>query len=71
MENSKNINSNDIPQDNSYYDNCVMCNCVTNEPKHRNIDNRNFYIEGSGQLCERCFVETYNYGRNKTMGYIR
>lgn len=41
------------------YDKCVLCEEVTREPKDRHIDFRNFYVEGSGQLCRNCWVEIY------------
>ena len=62
---NENNNSNETPQCDSYNDKCVVCDCVTHEPKQRHIDYRNFYIEGVGQLCNECFTKTYNYGRNK------
>ncbi len=37
---------------------CVICNEKTNEPKNRNIALRYYYIEGAGQLCEKCFFES-------------
>jgi len=36
---------------------CVICNAITNEPKNKHIDYRFNYIEGAGQLCEKCFNE--------------
>ena len=41
------------------YDKCVLCEEDTKEPKDRHIDFRNFYVEGSGQLCSNCWVEIY------------
>lgn len=39
---------------------CIVCGVETNEPKHRHIDFRNFYIEGAGQLCKECFSNINN-----------
>jgi len=38
---------------------CIRCNKPT--PYHSNtpITLRRYYVEGSGQLCEKCFYELY------------
>ena len=36
---------------------CIICNTITNEPKNKHVDYRLNYIEGAGQLCEKCAVE--------------
>ena len=41
------------------YDNCVCCGKQTNEPEARNVDHRNYYVDGAGQLCEDCYIEVY------------
>ena len=33
---------------------CVVCNTITNEPKDKHIDYRYNYIDGAGQLCNKC-----------------
>ena len=33
---------------------CVLCGDVTDTPKNQNINYRQFYIEGAGQLCRKC-----------------
>ena len=38
---------------------CVMCNADTQIPVMEHIDNRDYYVEGAGQLCEKCWIETY------------
>ena len=38
-------------------DRCVACYAETPYTKDTPIDEREFYIEGSGQLCERCYQE--------------
>ena len=40
-------------------DKCVLCGEVTPYDIEMNITYRNFYIEGSGQLCERCYRKIY------------
>lgn len=36
------------------YEVCVGCGDITNIPKNMIIQKREFYIEGAGQLCEKC-----------------
>jgi hypothetical protein len=40
-------------------DQCVVCGIETDEPKDKHIDFRYHYIEGVGQLCNKC-AEKYN-----------
>jgi hypothetical protein len=35
-------------------DNCVDCGKETKYPKYLDIDYREHYIEGAGQLCDEC-----------------
>ncbi|MFA5153588.1 MAG: hypothetical protein WC554_13575 [Clostridia bacterium] len=35
-------------------DKCVFCGTETSYPKNMNIDCRYNYIEGAGQLCQKC-----------------
>ncbi len=37
---------------------CVICGERTNEPKDKNVSLRYYYIEGAGQLCQKCFFES-------------
>ena len=39
---------------------CVSCNAVTPYKFSDNIFFRNFYVEGSGQLCESCYIGVYD-----------
>lgn len=41
------------------YDKCISCREETKEPISKHIDYRDFYVEGAGQLCEKCFLEIY------------
>ena len=41
-------------------DKCVSCDCETPYDKDEHIDKRFCYIEGAGQLCERCWDKIYN-----------
>ena len=36
---------------------CVLCNTQLNVPRDLNIEHRNYYIQGVGQLCESCYTE--------------
>ena len=38
---------------------CIRCNKPTIYHPDTPITLRRYYIEGSGQLCERCFYELY------------
>jgi hypothetical protein len=40
-------------------DKCVMCDCDTSYKKIDHIDIRKYYVEGAGQLCEKCYVLIY------------
>ena len=39
-------------------DKCVSCGEETRYDKLEHIDFRDFYIEGVGQLCARCFDDS-------------
>jgi len=38
---------------------CVQCECDTPYLITTPIDERMYYIEGAGQLCEKCYHEIY------------
>jgi len=38
---------------------CVSCDTVTPYSKETNIVERNYYIEGAGQLCKKCYNKIY------------
>lgn len=42
------------------YEPCVYCGELTPYTISDDINKRNFYVEGGGQLCEKCFNEIYN-----------
>lgn len=52
-EDKKVINKEDMPEK------CVICGSDTPYKFKDNINDRLFYIEGSGQLCEKCFNKLY------------
>lgn len=37
---------------------CVLCGAKTKVPTNKHIDLRAFYIEGSGQLCYDCGINS-------------
>ena len=40
-------------------DKCTLCWEETQYDRSESIHNREHYIEGSGQLCDKCYDETY------------
>lgn len=38
---------------------CVCCGKDTGVSKYSHTDIRDFYVEGAGQLCQKCFVRIY------------
>ena len=38
---------------------CVFCGCDTGVPYDTPVSKRKYYISGSGQLCEYCYIELY------------
>ena len=47
-------------------ENCVVCNEETPYNRSDHIDMRNYYIEGCGQLCAKCYHDTYESSSNNT-----
>ena len=41
-------------------DKCVGCGTETEYDEKTNIEYRNFYVEGAGQLCYTCWKEIYD-----------
>jgi hypothetical protein len=57
MKISKHINVEVINE--SDYERCILCENLTDIRKDKDINERLFYIEGLGQLCEICYKELY------------
>lgn len=38
---------------------CVNCDIQTNVPKNQCVETRAYYVEGGGQLCEKCYEKIY------------
>ena len=52
---------------------CVMCGTDTGVAINAPIDFRDYYIEGAGQLCDKCYNKTYkqtNYTDNCSIGEL-
>ena len=41
------------------YEKCIICSKLTEVRKDTDIEFRSFYIEGVGQLCEKCYYDIY------------
>lgn len=41
---------------------CVLCWRLTDIPKDRPIALRDYYLQGQGQLCAKCYYELYKEG---------
>lgn len=45
---------------------CVVCHAVTNYSYRTPIQERNYYVEGVGQLCEKCYADVIlEYNRQR------
>lgn len=40
---------------------CISCGNETPYDVNENIQNRFHYVEGAGQLCEECYIRTYDF----------
>ena len=39
---------------------CLICGCNTGYKRNTPISERNFYVNGCGQLCMECYYSVYN-----------
>ena len=46
---------------NTETDKFACCGCDTGIPKDTPISNRKYYIQGSGQLCSKGYMESYTH----------
>jgi len=46
-------------------DKCVICGSETPYDKTLDVNVRQHYVEGSGQLCKKCNNEIYNTKKNQ------
>jgi len=42
-----------------YKEICIMCSKETCYNKQEDINSRTCYVEGTGQLCNHCYVNTF------------
>lgn len=40
-------------------DKCACCGCDTGIPKNTPLNTRKHYVQGCGQLCDKCYIELY------------
>lgn len=41
------------------YEKCILCSEETNIEKNKYVDARIGYLEGAGQMCNKCFLDYY------------
>jgi len=46
--------------DDNKMDKCVCCSKETEYSVNEHINNRKYYVEGSGQLCKSCWNHIYS-----------
>lgn len=46
------------------FEECVLCEALTNVPKNMPLENRKNYIVGSGQLCFNCALRIVQKEKN-------
>lgn len=56
-------NINDRKNHSDPYEHCVCCHRKVKVLKNEEIEYRQFYIEGAGQLCYDCFQKLYVNGK--------
>ena len=49
----------ETPSKNLNNEKCVSCNGLTPYTKLTSIYKREYYIEGGGQLCKKCYLKIY------------
>lgn len=40
-------------------DRCVLCGKATDYSKDTHVANRDYYVDGAGQLCPDCYKDVY------------
>ena len=51
------------------FEECVLCHAMTEVQKSSSVENREYYVDGVGQLCGKCFgsvAATANEGSRMT-----
>ncbi len=44
---------------------CIVCGVDTKVPKNLHVDHRFNYVEGAGQMCQKCWNETYKNSKQQ------
>ncbi|HBI60993.1 MAG TPA: hypothetical protein DDY31_07255 [Lachnospiraceae bacterium] len=47
------------PQGSAGKEYCILCGRLTEAAKEQPLSEREYYIEGAGQLCRECYRELY------------
>jgi len=55
----QNVKENTL-RNNNNFEECIICHCKTNIPVRMYIEEREYYVEGAGQLCPKCFKELFS-----------
>jgi hypothetical protein len=42
-----------------FKDHCVICKKITSYGKMDHVNKRQYYIDGAGQLCSKCYNRLY------------
>jgi len=50
---------------------CILCGNITETAKEKPISEREYYIEGAGQLCRKCYQEIYVPRHSEDMIQLR
>lgn len=55
----KNKDEKNTNQEKNKFESCVLCGQITDVPVARDIQQRECYVEGAGQLCHDCYKKVY------------
>ena len=57
---NRELNGGTINYNTNPIEKCVICEQVTQYFKNTNIQTRDYYVQGCGQLCSSCYFYCYN-----------
>ena len=63
---NRELNGGRVNYQNNPRERCVICNQVTQYTRNTHIETRGCYVEGCGQLCPKCYNDTYESSSNNT-----
>ena len=58
------------PGDSAGKEYCILCGRMTEAAKEQPVSEREYYIEGAGQLCRNCYGKLYVPRNNQNVVYI-